>query len=133
MDLAFAKGLYWLHDMNTPGMEAVLSRRPEFPSWSWLGWKGIITYHRTSLQDCPTEGLLAADGSDLDCRFWLEDKKETRLRLWDVHTCSLETKSFPELSRYLIIEALCVRLRFQRILMLRRSFHPFQRCPDSEF
>jgi Heterokaryon incompatibility protein (HET) len=132
MDLAFAKGLYWLHGMNTPGMEAVLSRRPEFPSWSWLGWKGSITYHPTCLQDYYV-GPLAADGSDLDCRFWLEDKKGTRLRLWDVHTCSSETKSFPELSRYLIIEALCVRLRFQQTLMLGRSFHPFQRCPDSEF
>jgi hypothetical protein len=36
-------GLFWTHaEFSTPDRELI--RRPQWPSWSWLGWEGHISY-----------------------------------------------------------------------------------------
>jgi Heterokaryon incompatibility protein (HET) len=40
---SFVRALTWFHPVSRGGIKPV--RRKDFPSWSWVGWKGAVAFH----------------------------------------------------------------------------------------
>ncbi|KAF4419990.1 hypothetical protein F53441_14408 [Fusarium austroafricanum] len=84
------------------GLRQGAKRRPEFPSWSWVGWKGkAFPWISESYPEDITASLLLEDGTVIKDAQVLRDLPTFQ---------SLSTK----LSRYLLIEAETVNVRIRR-------------------
>lgn len=115
----FARGLFWLPEIAGDSVGGLLRRRSEFPSWSWVGWRGKIHYPGYGyVYDDEAEGaggvLIQADTDASNSLFWVEDLDGNNIpldRLCDLPSVS---RSILELSSYLQVEAATFLLRFQK-------------------
>lgn len=116
---AFARGLYWTPDYEREkgnGAErGSLSRRTDFPSWSWCGWRGRIEY-------CPAYGpgsglgeeeLMEVDRAGVSARFWARDSNATMFPLKELWDPKYGTRMIRELSNCIVLETWTVRFRLQ--------------------
>ncbi|KAH7234729.1 uncharacterized protein BKA55DRAFT_597729 [Fusarium redolens] len=84
------------------GIIGPTQRRPDFPSWSWIGWKGkAYSSVNESCKEDVTASLLLEDGTTID------NAKVFR----DLNTFQ---RIPPLLSKYILIEAQIVHVRIRR-------------------
>jgi hypothetical protein len=135
--IGFARGLYWtphcLGGVGTGGRWASLSRRPAFPSWVWLGWKGRIQYcsRYGPGSSWGEEELIGVDQIRFDTRFWTSgggSKLYSVEKLWNPES---GTNSIPETSHCLVLEAWVVPFRLQRRSNKDRNILHVCRCHPS--
>ncbi|CAO2651670.1 Nn.00g042400.m01.CDS01 [Neocucurbitaria sp. VM-36] len=115
-NIGFARGLFWSpHWSSIPNGRINLTRRPGFPSWSWVGWKGKAMYYDTYWSVIGDgEKFMFVNKNRFDTSFWLEDIDGKRFNLQELALSAVDTKVLPELSCHLIMVASVFRLRFQR-------------------
>ncbi|KAK2668424.1 Heterokaryon incompatibility [Fusarium oxysporum f. sp. vasinfectum] len=84
------------------GIIGPAQRRPDFPSWSWIGWKGkaYSTINRSHKENV-TASLLLDDGTAIEDANALRD-------------LNIFQKISPMLSKYILIEAQTVHVRIRR-------------------
>jgi hypothetical protein len=112
-DIGFAMGLWWGRD-DGPQSNA-MSRRPQFPSWTWVGWNGVIGYEPEYIYTGKGHESLVmqVDKRRFQIGFWLEDSNGQPFTFQDVIGSLNGTKMLPDLQYSLIIEATVLQLRFQ--------------------
>lgn len=86
----FAKYLRWSPTNN-------VKRRHDFPSWSWLGWAGQVSF--------PPQDTYSTESDTATLKFWIERKNQTLMPLETTKDAQLVTESLDELSPFLHIEA----------------------------
>ncbi|EXJ86927.1 hypothetical protein A1O3_03881 [Capronia epimyces CBS 606.96] len=64
------EALCWYHIPGSVGEKMTIRRRPTFPSWTWLGWTGRLSY--TKFLGMPIDELedVEVDVEDKDGRLW---------------------------------------------------------------
>jgi hypothetical protein len=120
-DAGFATGLWWTPALvQRPEKHTRLQRRPHFPSWTWIGWKGSVTYpfatgiHQQHAEDAEDE-YMAVRPQRFRTRFWLQDAAETPRSLdTAIFAAEYESMMLPETLYSLVVDADVFRLRFQR-------------------
>ncbi|KAH9209866.1 heterokaryon incompatibility protein-domain-containing protein [Leptodontidium sp. 2 PMI_412] len=112
----FAHYLLWKFDGQ-------IKRRPDFPSWSWLGWSGKISL---PVSDNPHPS---------DAKFWLKLADGTIKPLETINDGMILTQSLDQLSPHLHIKATCIPIRITEPPMLeserQSSLNPMQRKLES--
>lgn len=88
--IIFAKHLRWSPIIN-------VKRRHDFPSWSWLGWAGQVSF--------PPQDTSSRKINTATLKFWIERKNQTLMPLETTKDAQLVTESLDELSPFLHIEA----------------------------
>jgi len=115
-NVGFAQGLYWISGDRISGdILGSLIRRPDFPSWSWMGWRGGVAFPGKcgAGEGHGNEGLMDVNRTVFDTKFWLQGEDGKRITLEQLQDSGSEDKLMPEISRYLVIEAWVVRLQFR--------------------
>jgi hypothetical protein len=115
-NVGFAQGLYWITGNGIDGdIAGSLIRRPDFPSWSWMGWRGGVTFPGKfgAGDGRGREGLIDVNRTFFDTKFWLRGENGKRITLEELRDPASQYKLIPELSQYLVIEAWVVHLQFR--------------------
>lgn len=115
-DRGFAKGLCWhRHPRSQIRQRRALQRRQNFPSWSWCGWKGYVTYFSSTFN--AQYGTFASSRPRASAlkspRFLLEDEESQEHSFEDIIAALQHTTIIPELSYTLIIQAEVLTFTFQ--------------------
>lgn len=72
-----ALNMSWRHDS---GVTATAVRRPEFPSWSWLGWTGPVMFRSNASERGTRPGTVMLKSLKTP-----EDSRKGECKLWEVH------------------------------------------------
>ncbi|KAF7556703.1 hypothetical protein G7Z17_g1221 [Cylindrodendrum hubeiense] len=78
-----------------------ISRRPGFPSWSWLGWGGPATFPRRENEELQST---ARRPPGTEVKIWMKRKDNALLSLESVQHAAQVTKELDNLSTYLCLE-----------------------------
>lgn len=153
VNAGFTEGLFWLpvrtHDESISFYMDVfnfVSRRSEFPSWSWTGWKGPVqcpANKRIAVKNksSPFEGKSNGRITTASPSFLVETKNRKRLiPLAKLYYHAPRTGLIDELSKYIHLDAMVINLRFQSFQQGGDSRDPLMdqrygvcRChPDSQ-
>lgn len=121
LPVEFFQSLWFSFEPSEGNFE--VRRRPEFPSWSWLGWKA---QKGTSYNSNINPSLSNQENSDYRLErkaiFWAEDQNGAHVQLMDLLPSSTtpsasssdnSTRIIPELSTYLWVENMVLQLQFQ--------------------
>ncbi|RAK95542.1 HET domain-containing protein, partial [Aspergillus ibericus CBS 121593] len=123
INLRFACALAWepMYTQNPIARESHLHRRPDFPSWSWAGWAGTVSYSYFLFRvrfTCDENDLLPQPLHDhAPLRIWIPETKHKHKpkhnpipleELFHIHS---DKKVLPELSPHLLIDCLVLRVR----------------------
>jgi hypothetical protein len=108
-NLGFARGLFWLPGGWYYGGRFLTIRRKNFPSWSWVGWKGSVEFpeHRGN------PGVIKGEKQTTDTKFWAVDEDGQSFDFTELSGRDSNEKILPELSNHIDIEAWIVQFRFQ--------------------
>jgi hypothetical protein len=132
-DYGFARGLFWMPNYSGHGGRISLSRRENFPSWSWVGWKGVAMFPGGggAISGFGREALMEIDKSTFSSRFWIIDKHGKRFTL--ARLCALEfaQRLVPEISNYIEIESWVLQFRFEPSSWSDSEFNICSCDPDS--
>lgn len=96
----FVTNLMW-----TP--RGLLRRNPQFPSWSWTGWRGKISTRPSVNYDLPEENYT------IGLRVWVELLNGTLVRIEDYQEALGKVVANDLLSRYVHIKAPTIKCRFK--------------------
>ncbi|KAK1919321.1 hypothetical protein P3342_009045 [Pyrenophora teres f. teres] len=118
MNLGFARGLLWKGKYKTK-----LIRRQDFPSWSWVGWSGIVGYAESL-----TKGRGVKNTNDI--QIWIEDEDGKLVAFHQLAMSVERTRMIAEKSSFLVVEAPVTRLRFKLIDKELLSFNTFDVFPE---
>jgi hypothetical protein len=64
------EALCWYHKPASPDEMAAIRRRPTFPSWTWLGWTGKLSYTKNAGMSLDELDDLEIEVEDKDGRLW---------------------------------------------------------------
>jgi hypothetical protein len=105
-DSVFTRGLWWRTKFNNefPGS---LRRRHAFPSWSWAGWAGEIEPGIHNHYTDETQRFAP--------KFWIEHENLELSTLGSLLKSAGKSKIIPEISRTLLVEAVVVQVRVQKL------------------
>lgn len=100
-----ASALYWYHEpVSTEGMRAI-KRRRFFPSWTWLGWTGQVSWSSNPPFDERNDIEIAAED------------KEGKLWPWSTWDCSIKIlRSQESLSGRLRVRGWIIQAKIDNIL-----------------
>jgi hypothetical protein len=134
-DLGFAVGLLW--SLQRDGIQQIVGkRRPQFPSWTWIGWKGRFGYDQevATYTNYPKVFMELAESrfTRVETTFLLEDSSGTLSTFQDAIEVLDGTKMIPELQYSLIIDATVLQLRF-RAQPRGMGYYVCQCHPNSEY
>ncbi|PYI08670.1 HET-domain-containing protein [Aspergillus sclerotiicarbonarius CBS 121057] len=124
-NLRFACALAWepTYTQNPVARESHLQRRPDFPSWSWAGWAGTVSYSYFLFRvrfTCDENDLLPQPlHNHPPLRIWVTKKNDPHHHHKDTPLIPLhhlflthnDKKVLPELSPHLLIDCLTLRVR----------------------
>jgi hypothetical protein len=113
--IGIARGLYWTPVRSMVKWTALI-RIPEFPSWSWTGWKGSVQYAEAHGPGEWARGgpLMSYDRSFPHIKVWVEDAQSNLEKLDKRLLASSNKRFLRELSPYIHVEGQTVKLRLQR-------------------
>jgi hypothetical protein len=125
VDIGFARGLCWKSKLEDSGKS--LTRRPDFPSWSWAGWAGRIGFHQG--WSVVENDYVAADISTFTTKFRVQTSSGLST-LKGMFKAS-RANCLPEKSNVLLIDADIVQVRLQRCRSKQIRFCVCDCHPDS--
>ncbi|OOG00869.1 hypothetical protein ASPCADRAFT_136868 [Aspergillus carbonarius ITEM 5010] len=122
INLRFACALAWepVYTQNPLARESHLQRRPDFPSWSWAGWIGTVSYSYFLFRirfTCDESDLLPQPLYDHPpVRIWVtkskrHHQKEPPVPLDQYLLTHNDKKVLPEITPHLLIDCLVLQLR----------------------
>lgn len=112
--IGFARGLFWT-PVRSNFKWTSLVRIPDFPSWSWAGWKGSVQYAEPHGPGEWARGgpLMNYDSNFPHIRVWIEDAQGKVEKLDKKLLAAPHKRFLPEASPYIHIEGQTVQLRLQ--------------------
>ena len=114
LDLGFARGLFWFPQHRGGWRFNSLSRRYNFPSWSWAGWKGAVEYPGLYGPAGGADGeLICGDRKNCDTTFWAEDHDKNLVTFEKLFSSSQQNRLIVEASFYIHVDAWTFSLWFQ--------------------
>jgi hypothetical protein len=115
--IGMARGLYWT-PVRSMGKWSPLLRIPEFPSWSWAGWKGSVQYAEERGPGEWARGgpLMSYDRSFPHIKVWVETAQGDLEKLDKKLLAATNKRFLSERSPYIHIEGQAVKLRLQPAL-----------------
>ncbi|KAM7210336.1 Heterokaryon incompatibility protein (HET) domain containing protein [Rhypophila decipiens] len=152
LELGFLRNMFWFPERSSANNQSnAIFPRDGFPSWSWSGWRGRIQYHYRMVRNFGeyryTGTVRDEDAAPLainvvrcrDIKVWTESetgKLFTFKELQEKAGAAGHSMILPELTPYLHLETMHIRLRFNGRFGPHRSWflcgcHPTSVHPRS--
>lgn len=116
LPVEFFQSLWFFFEPSENNFE--VRRRPEFPSWSWLGWKAPKGVNYSKINPSLSNEEDSEYRLERKATFWAEGRDGAHVQLVDLllsQSSASSKRIIQELSPYLCVENMVLQLQFQEL------------------
>ncbi|KAK4209114.1 heterokaryon incompatibility protein-domain-containing protein, partial [Rhypophila decipiens] len=125
LELGFLRNIFWFPERSSANNQSnAIFPRDGFPSWSWSGWRGRIQYHYRMVRNFGEYRYIGTvrdeDAAPMainvvrcrDIKVWTESETGKLLTFNELQEKADDSMILPELTPYLHLETMHIRVRF---------------------